>query len=403
MPYPPDKGDRIRNWHVLRYLARHGQVYLASLADEPVPEQTLKVLRETAERVTWNPVEGFSRKLRALNSALAGRSLSEGMFRSPSLLETLRQWVGTTRFDVVVCSASSVAHYLQLEGLEKAIKCVDLVDVDSRKWQDYADSAVVPKKWLYRREARTVSRLEREICQWAQSVTLVSEAEAELLRSQVGSCRAAICSATNGVDLEYYSPGETVEPKQPTLIFTGAFDYKPNIDGALWFCRDIWPGVRQKFPQAILQLVGRNPSPEVKALGSMPGVEILGTVPDIRPYLSAASIAVAPLRIARGLQNKVLEALAMRKAVVASPSALNGFGISTELPALTASTPEQWHSAIAQLLYDRELREELGQRGRQFAERNHDWNRCLEPLGKFFPVSTVNKLIQETAIVESGS
>ena len=387
LPYPPDKGDRIRTWHVLKYLANHGRVYLATLADEPVPGESLAVLRRTATRVACIPIGGISRKFSAFTSLMVGRSISQGMFQSVELKRIVREWSREIRFDFALASASSVAPYLRVPELVNASKCVDFVDVDSRKWFDYAEASSFPKSALYSLEGRRVRKLEDEICGWADGATLVSDAETALFNEGRKVGRANVVTATNGVDLDYYRPDESA-PNDNSLAFVGAFDYKPNVDGAVWFAREIWPRLRAEHPDLTLNLIGRNPVPEVVALAEVPGITVAGTVPDVRPHAKRASVVIAPLRIARGLQNKVLEAFAMGKPVVATANALGGFAPENDPPALVASSPDEWCSQLNRLLADEELRKSLGELGRQYTESHHDWNHCLDPIRQFFSVKT---------------
>ncbi len=385
LPYPPDKGDRIRNWNVLKYLARQGEVSLATLTDEPVSADALRMLEETTARVACVPVDGWSRKSKAIGSLFRGKSISEGMFESKVLGTTIRDWARESRFDFAVCSASSVAHYLKLPELQGARTCVDFVDVDSQKWRDYADASAIPKRWLYALEAKRVHSLESEILNWADGATLVSDQETNLFARLHAPANACVRTATNGVDLDYFAPQPEADAESQTLAFVGAFDYKPNIDGALWFCKEIFPELRRTHSDLSVRLVGRNPTADVKKLAEIDGVEVVGTVPDVRPYVAKALAVIAPLRIARGLQNKVLEAFAMGKAVVASPSALGGFRSEAEVPALRAKTPADWQAHVDRLISDGEFRRERGKAGRDYAETHHDWNTCLEPIGQFLP------------------
>jgi sugar transferase (PEP-CTERM/EpsH1 system associated) len=254
---------------------------------------------------------------------------------------------------------------------------VDLVDVDSQKWLDYAERDRGPRAWLYRTEGRRLRRLEQGLPDWARAVTLVSEAEAEVYRRiRPGSAALAV---TNGVDLETFRPD--LSAPEHGCVFVGALDYRPNVDGACWFCRAVWPEVRRRVP-ARLALVGRRPAPAVRRLGREPGVEVIGPVADVRPYLARAAVVVAPLRIARGVQNKVLEALAMGKAVVASPQALEGLRAEPGVHVLAASTPQEWAEAVARLLGDEPLRRQLGAAGRRYVEGHHRWEVCLEPFAE---------------------
>ena len=378
VPYPPDKGDRIRTFHLLKMLTQHAKVHLAALADEPVPDETRRVLDGICERVTIAPLGG-GRWLRGLGSLIRGNSISEGVFRSSELARTLKSWSAETPFRAALASASSVAPYLCIGGLAKVPAVIDLVDVDSQKWFDYAATSSIPRSWLYRLEGRRLRRTERAISSWAEAVTLVSDAEAGLFRDIAP--QAHIQAATNGVDLDYYRPDAIPNPNVAELarecVFVGAFDYRPNVDAAVWFVREIWPEVRRRQPAARFRLVGRNPAKVVRQLAGVPGVEVLGTVPDVRPFLRSAAVVVAPLRIARGLQNKVLEALAMGNAVVASPQALAGF--RSDVPAVKAVNPQEWSDAICRLLTNADERCRLGEQGRAFAEAHHDWKCCLEP------------------------
>jgi sugar transferase (PEP-CTERM/EpsH1 system associated) len=376
VPYPPDKGDRIRTFHLLRFLARHAAVHLACLADEPVPAGVAEALGRYCARVAVVRLGGWSRWLRALGSLARGRTITEGAFRAPALHALVRDWAATTPFRAAVASSSGMVPYLQAAGLGAVPAVIDLIDVDSQKWFDYHRASRWPRSWLYHTEGRRLRRLEHGLPSWARAVTLVSEAEADLYR---GFCApGAVHAVTNGVDLAYFQP-----PAGPVseegCVFVGALDYRPNVDAAVWFCREVWPEVHRRRPETRLALVGRRPAPAVCRLADVPGVELVGGVPDVRPHLAGAAVAVVPLRIARGLQNKVLEALAMAKAVVASPAALAALGTKPGVHLLAASSPEEWVEAVLRLLGDEHLRRRMGAAGRRYVEQRHDWEHCLEP------------------------
>jgi sugar transferase (PEP-CTERM/EpsH1 system associated) len=376
VPYPPDKGDRIRNYHVLRHLADRANVYLACLADEPVPAETIAALTPWCARLATVPVGRSGRWLGALTALVRGDSLSAGAFSSGGLRTVLRDWARTVDFAVTLSSASSLTPYQRLPELSHVPAVVDLVDVDSQKWLDYAAASAGPRAWLYRLEGQRLRRLERDLPTWARAVLLVSEAEADLYRQF--SSPGRVCAVANGVDLDYFQP--TACATEPACVFVGALDYRPNIDAACWFCGEVWPIVRRINPQAQLWLVGRSPAAAVRRLAALPGVQVIGSVPDVRPYLARAALAIAPLRIARGLQNKVLEALAMGKATIASPQALAALRVEPGVHLVEASGCEAWVDAIIGLLGDPERRQWLGHAGRQFVETHHCWERCLAPL-----------------------
>jgi len=375
VPFPPDKGDRIRNFHLLRQLATRSRVWLASLADEPVSAESLHVLEGLCERVAIVPVRPRLRWVRAALSLGRGRSLSEGAFREPRLTKLLREWSTAEPFHAAVASASSVAPYLR-DALTGTPSVIDVMDVDSQKWVDFAEHKRGPKRWLYLLEGRRVRKLERDLPRWAKAVSLVSRAEADVFDSIAG--KGTALAAANGVDLEYFQPRR--DPEQPACAFVGALDYLPNVDAAEWFAHEVWPRVRERHPNAEFRLVGRKPTPTVQKLASLPGVKLIGQVPDVRPHLASAAIAIVPLRLARGLQNKVLEALAMSKATIASPAALAALRVEPGTHLLSASTPAEWVEAISSLLVNEPRRRELGEAGRRFVEANHNWEDCLAPL-----------------------
>jgi sugar transferase (PEP-CTERM/EpsH1 system associated) len=215
-------------------------------------------------------------------------------------------------------------------------------------------------------------------------VTLVGDAEASLYRQfcAPGNVRAV----TNGVDLDYFRPAPSGD--EPTCVFVGAFDYRPNIDGALWFCREVWPEIVRRRPGAKVLLVGRRPVPAVQRLADLPGVELVGQVPDVRPHVARAAVAVVPLRIARGIQNKALEALAMARPTVVSPPVLAGLRAEPGTHLLQASSPKEWVGAVLRLFEDRELGRRLGAAGRRYVEENHCWERCLAPFAGLLGLST---------------
>lgn len=376
VPFPPDKGDRIRNYHLLRQLAARGNVWLACLADEPVPAETLTELNRLCKRLAVVPIGQFGRWANAGCSLLRGRSMSEGLFAASRLRGVIRDWTRQTRFRAAVVSASSLVPYLRRDGLENTPAFVDLVDVDSQKWLDFAAASRPPKRWLYRLEATRVRKLEASLPQWARAVSVVSRAEADVYDSFTGTQAATV--ATNGVDLDYFAAGGGASGR--ACVFVGAMDYMPNVDGAVWFAREVWAGIRANFPEAVFRIVGRKPTMAVQELARLPGVEVTGSVPDVRPFVAAATVVVAPLRLARGVQNKVLEALAMGKAVVAAPPALAALGTTPGSELLAATTPTEWVEAVGGLLADSERCQVLGAAGRRYVERHHHWEHCLEPL-----------------------
>jgi len=376
VPYPPNRGDRIRSFHILKYLAERANVYLATLADEQVTPEILRTLRSYCEQLTVEPL-GRARWLNAVASLACGKAATEGLFFNAPLHRAIRQWCEKVQFDAAVVFCSGMFQYVSGPALESVRLTADLVDVDSQKFYDYASAASFVKAWLYQLEAARLRSLEATIARRAETISLVSEAEAALFRDVCPNEKTI--AIPNGVDLDYFQPrpGQGVANQ---VVFVGALDYPPNIDAMLWLCRSVWPQVKAALPDATLKIVGRNPDPAIQRLAAVVGVQVIGSVPDVRPHMASASVAIAPLRIARGIQNKVLEALAMRLPVVVSPGALEGLALQPGKQVLLARTAEQWIEAVLHLCRNRQAAQELGRAGRQFVESNHDWSSCLSPL-----------------------
>jgi len=377
-PYPPDKGDRIRTYHILKHLAQRADVDLATLADEPVSGASAAALDELTRRHIIVPVAKRARWLWGSFSLARGRSATEGLFYSAELARRLREWTASTRYDAVVIVCSSMAQYLTSMRTPPGKTLVDLIDVDSQKWFDYAHKSSGMRKLLYRLEGRRVSRLEQSIARQCDAVIVVTPAEAACLPSD-GPCAMAT-AVPNGVDLDYYYPNDDARETRNSCVFVGALDYAPNVDAVTWFCDQVWPQVLGARPDAKFSIVGRRPTAAVQQLTSRPGVEVVADPPDVRPYLWKSSVVVAPLRIARGVQNKVLEALAAGKPVVGSPQAITGIDVTIDEHLCEASTPDSWSATLLRLMANKRERSELGAAGRRFVCERHHWESCLKPL-----------------------
>jgi len=378
VPYPPNRGDRIRAYHLLKFLASRHDVSLACLADEPTDAATEDKLRSMTERLAIISLTGTSRWICAALKFASGKTATSGLFASTKLKETIRNWTKTTRFDGVIAYCSSMAPYAFMPELKESQVFVDLVDVDSQKWLDYSESSRGLKSYLYELEGCRLRREEERLAKTAAAITLVSEAEAELFRSACPNSRTH--AILNGVDLDYFQPHPRESSTRPfSCVFVGALDYGANIDGLNWFCNQVWPEVRSQEPRATLELVGRCPTKSIQQLAELPGITIAPNVPDVRPYLQDAAVVIAPLRIARGIQNKVLEAMAMGKAVLASPGALTGLETQPGVDVLQAESPSEWVSGLRELWQNETLTSNLGLRARQYVETHHAWERTLEP------------------------
>jgi len=374
VPYPPDKGERVRAFHQIRALADHFRVTVAALAHCPADRESARELEPWCERAVTAPAGGTLGLARGAIALLRGRSVTEGYFRSRRLLRLLRAEAAREPFDLAVAYSSSALPYTL--AIPAGAPIADLVDVDSAKWAAYAQSARWPTSWLYRREARGVARLEQQALHACDAVVLVSRAEAEALDAATDK----VIAVGNGVDTDYFRPQQRPADAPPTLVFTGTMDYRPNVEGVCWFAEAIWPGLRRERPDLRFTIVGRDPAPAVRGLAERPGIEVTGSVPDVRPYLAGATLVVAPLLMARGVQNKVLEAMAMGRAVVASPAALEGLDVEAGTETIEAQPPKAWQWEILDLLENQARRQALEHAARACIERTYTWEFRLRPL-----------------------
>lgn len=389
-PYPPNRGHRIRSYNVIKYLSRFALVDTAFLADEPVTGSTLHGLEELCDTVIAVPVDKRRRWLRGLCSLAAGRSATEGLFYSPRLRREIAVLRSKRIYDWVIAYCSSMAQYLDDAGCPPQRCIVDLVDVDSQKLFDYASWARWPARALYRLEGRRLRKLECSLARRVRWLTLVSEAECRVYRR---FCPAEnVAAVENGVDGDYFHPQAVPsEGEQPRTdfspdvssgsrcVFTGALDYHANADGLIWFLTEVWPNVRARRPDAVFHIVGGGAGGPLREAAEKAGATLTGDVPDVRPYLARA-VVVAPLRIARGIQNKVLEGMAMARPVVASPQALEGLDVSPGEDVVEAKTPSEWVAALERLWNSPAERRRMGDRARRLVEARYTWTARLQPL-----------------------
>lgn len=383
IPFPPNSGDRIRAYNIVEYLSNYAQIYLGSVSDEPWSQEQLDTLSKHCHSVFFSCVRSPGRWIRALAGFGAGQPVTQGAFYSHELAKKIEQWTSEMQFDAALIYCSSMYPYARFFRNPPRRTLVDLVDVDSQKWSDYAAVAKWPKKWVYRQEAHRIGKLEKSIAQSAHAATVVSRDEANLFaRLHPGLSATPI---GNGVDYQYFQPPPpgldaslSIYPNSEIkLVFVGVLDYLPNIQGLEWFCDRVLPLLQATMPSVSLSIVGRRPTKEVQSLGDRPGVRLVGEVPDVRPYVHEAHLAIAPLQIARGVQNKVLEALACGKPVVATEHAATG--IETLGGVVVANEPAQWVQAIEQLVMPEVYSQKSKVAREQIVER-YSWESQLGPL-----------------------
>lgn len=375
VPYPPDKGEKIRAFHMIRGLARRHKVHLLTLSDGAVPD--LAPLEALCERVEVFPLSRPAAYLRAALRALRPGPLTLSFFESPELADRLRELARSERFDVMVVYCSAMAPYADLMPDVPAV--LDMVDVDSAKWAQYARFAPLALRPVYALEARRLRRYEASLASRFQRITLATGNETRLYKSFAPQARVE--AVLSGVDFEFFQPLDLPKSPHPTLVFTGQMDYFANVDGVVHFAREVFPRLRQRFPDLELVVVGRSPVPAVRDLGEQPGIQVTGAVGDVRPFLARAWVFVAPLRIAQGVQNKVLEAMASNVPVVASERVLAGLsdgGFRNGRDLLSASSNEEMERAVATLIEDASARERLAECARQRLLASYRWAPNLE-------------------------
>jgi polysaccharide biosynthesis protein PslH len=379
IPYPPNKGDKIRSFNELRALAACGhEIHLRAFADDLNDlEYQFELLRWCAS-VEIIPLRRWMAALGAGVAAATGRSLSLGFYTSRRMRRSVRRAMAEHEFDAVFAYSSTMAQYVPKDFNSRTV--VDLVDIDSEKWRIYASRTGPPRSWAYRLDWRRLRRYEYEVVSRFAYSIVTTEREAALLdRLDEFTRRARLRTITNGVDLEEYQPAERTPPT-PRLVFVGAMDYFANVEGVRWFVEEVLPLVRAREPQTEFFIVGAKPTETVLELGRREGVNVTGFVRDTRPYLESATVCVVPLRIARGVQNKLLEAMAVGRPVVATREAAAGLRVTHDEELLIADAPHLFADAVLALIRDPDLRRRLGEDARRFVEREHDWAPLLQKL-----------------------
>lgn len=389
VPYPPDRGDKIRGFNILKYLSGRKRVHLIAFADD---EADLKrkggLAPYTGNRsIIWRSKSQFAAGIQAL---MSHRPVSLTAFDNQQLRAAVENILARHAIDTIFVFSSQMAQYVPLKLRQKVI--MDFVDMDSAKFEAYSRSSKGPVGWMLGRESRLLLQHEKAIAARADASLFVSEAEAALFRERTGAKRVHVVE--NGIDTQFFDPSaafKRIDAMGSLIVFTGQMDYRPNVEGVTWFVETILPHVRLAFPDARFAIVGRNPTDAVKALAKYPGVTVTGQVADVRGWLSAASVVVAPLKLARGIQNKVLEGMAMARPVVASAAAAQGIDHAGTIK--VGSTVGEIAEAVNALLGDSRKAAELGASARRQVQERYSWEARLAPLDQVLglPVKPVKR------------
>ena len=372
IPYPPDKGDKIRSWRLLSHLLEKYDVHLGCFIDDPDDWRHVDHLRERCKSTHFVKLNPLFAKVKSAGGLLSGVPLSMPYYMDNSM----RRWVDKTRKKALLAEvvfSSSMAPYIQ-KPVGNRIRIVDLCDADSAKWSQYAETKSGTMAWVYAREGRLLSRVERDIIGWADAAFAISDSEAKTLAP------AGVYWFGNGVDAEFFNPQRKYKilPSPADIVFVGAMDYWANIDAAQWFLENCFPAIQQSRPETTLAIVGARPPESLLKLSGRNGVTITGRVDDVRPWLSEAKVVVAPMRIARGVQNKVLEAMAMGKAIVATSDAAEGIAVDKNSEIVIANCPQKQSEEVLSLLKNSDRRTALGSKAREKILSGYTWENQLK-------------------------
>jgi len=378
LPYAPNRGDRIRSYHMLRELAKRAEVELVSLVHDQEEESQARDLPDKVE-VTTARVPRFRNLVRGLAALGTDRPLTHVLLDAPAIKPALARSIARRPPDVVLAYGSGMARFALEAPLERLPLVLDMVDVDSEKWRLLGGAARGPRRWIYLREGRTLERFETTAVHRAQTTLVVNARERASLLARLP--RADVRELPMGVDLEAFR-AHAAPVDEPRVVFCGVLNYQPNEDGVRWFAREVWPLVRASRPDARLSLVGSNPTRAVRALGKRDAsIEITGTVPDIREYLWRSAVAVAPIFVARGVQTKVLEATAAGLPSVVTSTVCEGLPSEVRPACAVADTQADFARVILELLA------RGGSERRRIAQRANvsslGWSEQLAPL---FPI-----------------
>jgi sugar transferase (PEP-CTERM/EpsH1 system associated) len=380
LPYPPNKGDKVRSFHLLKYLVARHRVFLGTFVDDPEDERHVDTVRALTAGLHAARLHPRLARVASLAGLLDGTALTLHYYRDAGLERWVDDVVRRERIDATVVFSSSMAQYAEGRGIPML---VDFVDVDSAKWTEYAAHHRWPLSWLYRREGAQLLAYERSVAAHAKRSFFVTEKETELFKRLAPECGTRIEPVCNGVDAEYFAPhnnrASPFAADEIPLVFTGAMDYWPNADAVIWFASDVLPALRQRQQRARLYVVGRGPTPAVRELAG-DAVVVTGAVDDVRPYLQHAAVAVAPLRLARGIQNKVLEAMAMARPVVAARACVEALDAAEGEQVIAAGGQGEYVEAIDTLLRNPARAAALGAAARECVVKRYSWGAHLAAL-----------------------
>ena len=399
LPYPPNKGEKIRTFHQIEQLAKRHTIHLCTFVDDPDDIPHVETLRRYCASVEFVYRSNAPAMFLAPAGLLRGLPFSIALFYRKAFATKVKNKLATERIDCLFASSSSMAQYARFAS--DCPKVIDFIDVDCEKWRLYAQHHSFPLNLIYQVESERLAKYEERAARTFDHCILISEEEQAALQKRVQD--RAISVISNGVDLEYFNNSgvDTGRGHQPIVVFTGVMDYFPNVDAVNYFCRTIFPLVRNSAPEAQFYIVGRNPAPAVLALKKHPNVVVTGTVSDVRPYVARAAVAIAPLRIAPGVQNKILEAMALGVPVVGSTQSFKGIRAGKRDGIRVADDPRSFARHVVDLLRsDPSTRSEIARQARSYVERFHRWDEQGDRLERLLHEIILTKVARGSLMVE---
>jgi polysaccharide biosynthesis protein PslH len=389
IPFPPNKGDKIRSYHVLRHLAERHDLFVGTFVDDPADWAHAPKLEAMAAGTCIRNLHRTAAKVRSLKGLLTNEALTVTYYRDAALSAWTRNVVREHGIRKVVVASSAMAQFVPDEpGLTRVI---DFMDVDPDKWTQYSSTRRWPMSWIFRREGKKLLAYDRAHAARAHASLFCTPAEAQLFSSLAPESAHRVHSVLNGVDTDYFAPRldrpSPYSTDEQAIVFTGVMDYFPNVDATVWFARKVLPAIATMRPFARFYIVGMKPVPEILALGRDPRIVVTGAVDDVRPYLQHATVVVAPLRVARGIQNKILQSMAMGAAVVTSTGCLQSLSAISGQEIEAAETADQFAAVVVDLLgSDRRLA--LGRAARARMLADYRWEHSLARFDSFLGTPT---------------
>lgn len=385
IPFPPNKGDKITTFNILKFLNKHYEVYLGCFVDDPNDMQYTEKVTEMCKECFFVELNPTIAKLKGLTAFGRGEPITLPYYRSTKMQTWVNKTISEQHIDKAFIYSGCMAQYVLTKEAKRLYKVMQFADIDSDKWRQYASSSTGVMSKVYMREYRTLAGYEKYVADRFSISCFISETEASLFRDMVSEgIHSKIKTLSNGIDSDYFSPSAPSNlseqfplDQENYIVFTGAMDYRPNIETVTWFTKNIWTDVLKHCPQARFYIVGSSPPKQVLELAKYPGVVVTGRVEDIRPYLTYAKAAVAPMRMARGIQNKILEAMAMEKPVMTSHRGIEGLeDYPKEGLYVTDSEEDMKEWIIAKLHSPLHSAVE----SRKWLEQNYSWDAKLSPL-----------------------